>query len=253
MLGKMEENIKKIIKDEMKKLGRGDLFREPIVGFSSVDDNRYEDLKEIIGDWLQSPSEILPASKSVISYFIPFTKEVVEGPRSVDRVSPQWSESYVVINEYFNHINGEIKKYLLAEGFTAKDMAATHTYDPKVLKSTWSHRSAAAIAGIGAFGLNRMLITERGCGGRYGSVITSAPLEGNDRPVENTCLYMQDESCSLCVDVCPADALSMDGDFDKFACHDLLLENMEIMKEMDIVASDTCGKCISVCPVAYME
>lgn len=87
----------------------------------------------------------------------------------------------MVINEYFNYINDEISKYLVSKGHVAKDIAPTHTYDPKVLKSTWSHRSAAAIAELGVFGLNRMLITEKGSSGRYGTIITSAPLRVNKR------------------------------------------------------------------------
>ena len=147
-----------------------------------------------------------------------------------------------------------ISNYLVDKGYSAQDMAPTHTYDPKDMKSTWSHRSAAAIAGLGDFGLNRMLITSKGCEGRYGTVITSAPLDVNADKEENRCLYVLDGSCSLCIDVCPVDALNMDDDFDKFTCQDFLMENKRLMEEShEIKGADTCGKCISVCPVVYIE
>lgn len=250
----MEKEIEGLIIDKVKSLDRSDLFRDPIVAFSSAKDKRYEDLKEIIGDWHQNPNEILANAKSVISYFVPFTERVVKEPLTVEKGSPLWSESYVVINEYFNHINDEIIKYLVSKAYSAKDIPPTHTYDPKVLKSTWSHRSAAAIAGLGEFGLNRMLITDKGCGGRYATVITSAQLESREVSLDNQCLYMKNESCTLCVDICPAGALTLDSNFDKFACQDILFENRDLMKEShNIKAADTCGKCLSVCPVVYKE
>ena len=41
--------IEKIIKDEVRKIGRPDLFREPMVGFVSVDDPAIVNVKEIVG------------------------------------------------------------------------------------------------------------------------------------------------------------------------------------------------------------
>lgn len=254
MISTMEKEIEQLIIHEVIALNRSDLFRKPIIGFSSVDDERYKDLKRIIGEWHQRPEEILPGAKSVISYFVPFTENVVEEPRTVDNGSPLWSESYVVINDYFKHINQVISDYLIHQGYTAEYIPATHTYDPKILKATWSHRSAAAISGLGDFGLNRMLITKLGCGGRFGTIITSASLAAAETSEENKCLYVNNGSCTLCIDICPADALKLSGDFDKFACQDVLVKNGDLMEsDEDIVGADTCGKCISICPVAYME
>ena len=41
--------IEKIIKEEVRKIGRPDLFREPMVGFVSVDDSSIVNVKEIVG------------------------------------------------------------------------------------------------------------------------------------------------------------------------------------------------------------
>ncbi len=44
----------------------------------------------------------------------------------------------------------------------------------KTMACAWSHKSAAAIAGLGSFGLHRMLITDAGCAGRCGSLLGPA-------------------------------------------------------------------------------
>jgi len=251
MTKNVEADIKQIIMDEVEKLNRPDLVRRPLVAFSSAGDERYAELKQIVGEWHLTPTEMLPGAQSVISYFIPLTERVVLDPKSVPDGSLLWGEAYVVINAYFNHINDAIAQYLTAHGFSAKTIRPTHTYDPGDLKSMWSHRSAAAIAGLGAFGLNRMLITERGSGGRFCTVITSAPLKTEQARAQNKCLYFIDGSCGLCMKICPVDALAPDG-FDKFTCQKELNKNGEKQKGKTEYMADTCGKCISICPMAYI-
>lgn len=249
----IEMAIEQIIIERLNDLNRTDLFRKPIVAYSSATDHRYMQLKEIIGDWHLNPTELLPEAKSVISYFVPFTKEVAMEPKTVENGSYLWSESYQEINQYFDRINQAIVAFLTKHGYLAKTIQATHTYDPKDLRSMWSHRSAAEIAGLGAFGLNRMLITEKGSAGRFCTVITSASLTANTRPIENKCLYVKNGSCKLCLKACPVKALSMDS-FEKFDCQDEVNKNERIMKEAtNLEFVDTCGKCISVCPVAYID
>lgn len=119
MSNNMERDIEQLIVKEIKALKRSDLFREPIVGFSSAKDDRYEELKKIIGEWHLNPTELLSEAESVVSYFVPFTKNVVSEPKTVNDGSPLWGESYVVINEYFNHINETISNYLIVEGYAA--------------------------------------------------------------------------------------------------------------------------------------
>ena len=75
----------------------------------------------------------------------------------------------------------------------------------------------------------------------------------NSAPIENKCLYEKNGSCKLCLKICPAKALSIDS-FEKFDCQDEVNRNERIMKETtNLQLADTCGKCISICPVAYIE
>lgn len=250
---KLEMEIQKIIENMVENIHRPDLFRMPLVAFSNANDERYLELKELIGDWHNTPKELLPEAQSVISYFVPFTREVVMEPKTVKDGSALWSEAYQEINAYFEVINQEVRNYLESQGYLVETIRATHTYDPKDLKAYWSHRSAAVIAGLATLGANRLAITEKGSGGRFCTVITSAKLEPTPMPVEEKCLYKKNGSCGLCFKACPIGALRPDN-MDKFACQDELNKNEAlIQKTTRLTVADTCGKCISVCPLAYME
>lgn len=250
---RLEDSVKDIIINQLEALQRPDLYRQPLVSFSAADDPRYMELKTIIGPWHQTPTELLPEAKSVISYFIPFTKTVANAPRNNQEASPLWGEAYQEINKHFNVINKAIADYLISIGFLAFTIPPTHTYDPADLKCKWSHRSAAVIAGLGDFGANRLVITDKGSGGRFCSLLTSAVLEPSKSSAENRCLYKQNGSCGLCFKACPTKALQP-NDLAKFVCQDLLFDNEKKLQESTrLQSADICGKCISVCPFSYIE
>ena len=173
-------------------------------------------------------------------------------PKTCKHASILWSDAYQTINSYFEEINDAVKRYLIFQGYQAVTIKATHTYDPKDLKSMWSHRSAAVIAGLATLGANRLAITEKGSGGRFCTVITSAKLQPNQNPIEEKCPYKKNGSCGLCFKACPVGALRPDG-MDKFACQDEVNRNEELLRKETNLIADTCGKCISVCPFAYIE
>ena len=251
----IEKEIGKIITDSVRSLNRSDLFRAPIVAFSSADDERYSELKTLIGEWHLLPTELLSSAKSAISYFVPFTKEVAYEPKTTQGSSYLWSEAYQEINKHFDTVNEDIAQFLANKGHESQTIRATHTYSQEDLKSMWSHRSAAVIAGLGTFGINKMVITEKGSGGRFCTVITSALLETNKKPAESQCLYIKSGACGLCLKTCPVGAIKVDT-IDKFVCQDELNKNQALMRGMvglKIADTDTCGKCISVCPVGYLE
>ncbi len=248
----LEKKVEELIAEQVKAIGRPDLFREPLVGFSAADDERYPKLKETIGSWHLNPRELFPEAETVISYFVPFTKEVAEAPGSSDQVSPLWGTSYAVLNSYFDKINAAVAEMLEAEGYASYAIQATHTYNEADMKSLWSHRSAAAAAGLGAFGANRMLISDKGCAGRYCTLLTAARLEPTRREPVQYCLYIKNGSCGKCFDVCPVHALHPDG-IDRPACQKVTRDNEQSLKAQGVSDADVCGRCVSVCPFAYME
>ena len=55
-------------------------FWEPLAKIRSAEDARYENIKEIIGPPFTHPREVLPTYKTVLSFFLPFTKKKVDNP-----------------------------------------------------------------------------------------------------------------------------------------------------------------------------
>lgn len=223
------------------------LYRNPLVGFSSADDPMYKQLKEIIGPHHLNPQDILPDAKTVVSFFIPFSKEIVSSNRKGEYTSIEWAKSYIEANALINYISQKMIEYLKGKGISADTVSATHTFDKETLKSGWSHRSAAYISGLGKFGVNRMLITPEGCAGRFGSVIISQEIQPTNRIEEEFCIYYKNGGCLECINACPVNALHID-DFDRFKCYERLLLNAN--QFTDIGLCDVCGKCVTACPYA---
>ncbi|MGN0262269.1 MAG: 4Fe-4S double cluster binding domain-containing protein [Eggerthellaceae bacterium] len=249
----LENDVRQLVEECVAQLDRPDLFRKPLVRFAQASDPRFNDLKELIGPWHATPCELMPEAKSVISYFVPYTREVALGPKHASKYDIDWAEAYQEINAGFDCVNNALKAFLESRGHKVVTIPSTHTYDPKDLKASWSHRSIAVIAGLACLGSNRLAITEKGSAGRFCSVITSAELCSSEPPIEQKCLYISKGSCGLCFDACPIGALKPES-FDKFACQDRLNENQdEIRRQSSLEDADVCGKCISVCPFCYIE
>jgi len=248
----LEERIEKIICDKLDEYGRPDLFRKPIVNFVEASDENFMILKEKIGPWHRVPSEFFPEAKSVISYFVPFTKEVAMAPASHENPAQIWGEAYVKINNIFPKINEAVEKFLIEEGFAAVSDPVTNNYDPADLKVPWSHRSVAVLAEIAKIGANNLIITSKGSCGRVSSIVTSAKLQPKEMPEVPDCLYLKNGSCGKCHEICPAHAFGKDG-FDKFACQDKLETFHQYFEPIDGKQPGVCGKCLSVCPYAYIE
>lgn len=247
----LKKNVERIISEKVNALNRPDLFRQPLFAYSDAKNPKYKELKTIVGSWHKTPDELLPGAECAISYFIPFTKEVVSGPLTALNGSEIWSEAYVIANNAVLTIDDAVTEYLSAEGFETALIRGTGAYDQKELKSMWSHRSAAAIADLGKFGDNRLLITEKGSGGRFCTILTTAPIEPGCETTPKTCLRQQNGSCGKCFEICPVQTLRP-GEFDRFVCNDdVLLKNAETFKYLGF--ADACGKCISACPLSYIE
>jgi hypothetical protein len=112
----------------------------------------------------------------VIAYFLPFDPAI---PRSNHRgtfSSEAWAVAYIETNRLIAGINERINGLLEHAGFRGTRLPATHNFDEEQLMSDWSHKHVAYIAGIGSFGHHHMLITDKGCCGRLGSVVTDAAI-----------------------------------------------------------------------------
>ena len=257
------KRIFKGLKDNMTELpGEGvtvPVFEEPVIGFASADDpawSGYKSLEAIGPEWM-SPAQWMEGAKTVISIFYPFSEEI----RSRARVCPE--ETCEAWNMGLNAANG----YLVKEIETALEAVLKEAgaevlipaFDPRMKTvnipvvsggrddlhyiPAWSERHAAYMAGIGTFGIHRHLISEKGCAGRYGSLITDLRLKPDPR--NYTGLYDYCVRCGACIGRCPVNAIS-----------DEHLRNLRLCSGRSAYirqtyGSGSCGKCLTGVPCEH--
>ena len=240
----MKETIRNLIEKYVDDFSRtsSTSWGRPLTGYARADDPLFARLKEIVRPTHELPQDFLEEARTVITYFLPFQEEVVESNLEGRYSSKLWGISYIETNRLINEMNKSLKSDLTEMGYQAAYVPATHNFDEETLMSDWSHRSAAYIAGLGTFGLNNMLITESGCCGRIGSLVTDLKVEPTPRYDRELCLYRADGSCGRCVSKCVNDALFFKG-LDRRRCYEMLLENGEKLSDLESLA-DVCGKCL---------
>jgi len=223
-------------------------WKKPIVKFASAKDNRFLNLKQSVNESHLMPEDLLEGSQSIITYFLPFEESIVNSNITGSNSSREWSVAYIETNQLISDLNQYIIEYLEKNGFKGISLPATHNFDEKTLMSQWSHRHIAEIAGLGTFGLNNMLITESGCCGRIGSVVTNLYLEPSEKIEEELCLYKLDGSCGICVNRCQFNALTY-SQFDRKRCYEICLTNDKYHLDLDV--TDVCGKCCVNLPCSF--
>lgn len=236
----MKEYIEGCIKDLVKNTSGKTKYREPIIGFADPIDLEFSRIKSFTHEKHLLPQDLMSEVKTVVSFFIPFTKELVMGNKGDPYVSKDWVEAYIetnqLIREIYNHLEHQLKMYKIKVAWEIPQPS----FDEEKLMSTWSQRHVAYIAGIGTFGINNLLITEKGCAGRYGSFVIDYLIEPTKRVNRERCLFKYNGSCGQCIALCPVGALSESG-FDRYKCNERVWEVDAYYKELD--TCDACGKC----------
>ncbi len=247
----LREKIEAIIKDKVAKTKEEweTDFGEPLVGFVAADDSRIKKIKDVTHEGHIFPEEILAGAKTIISYFLPFPQSLSKNNKANAPITRAWAIAYKEANILLSEIGEELIKELGKMGIDGAGVKPTHTYDNATLLANWSHRSMAYLAGLGEFGLNRMLITKKGCSGRYGSVVIDSDVElsssQNHKVLqsEHPCLYFRNGGCQVCIKNCPSGALTLDG-IDRHKCNNYMLKHCKVLFS-DIKVEDVCGKCLT--------
>ncbi len=210
--------IEEYIKESVKTCSHHELYREAIVGFASAEDPLYATLYDANGEKMLQPKDLLPSAKTVVTFFIPFAELVVKEVMSGSKINQTWSDMYSLTNPLLSDIIDGLQKELKALGIQSAAEPPTMNYDPVQLTAKWSHKSSAVIAGVGTFGLNRLIITKSGTTGRLSSLVIDCKLEPTKREHVEYCLYKKNGSCGICMTRCPSGALKCNS-FDRFRCN----------------------------------
>jgi epoxyqueuosine reductase QueG len=215
-------------------------WRKPLCAFADAHDPLFLELKKIVGNFHKIPRELLTGANSIITFFIPFTKDVVMSNSTGKVSSKEWAIAYLETNNLIIGLNKHLLDILNEKSEDTVEIPPTHNFNKANLMSYWSHKHVAYISGLGKFGLHRMLITEKGCCGRLGSVITTAEILPSIRKEAEYCLYYFNKSCKKCIDRCSFNALFLES-FNRYKCYSVLLENGKRYEDLGLI--DTCGKC----------
>jgi epoxyqueuosine reductase len=223
-------------------------YRDPIVGFVAAHDPGFADLSDLTGSVHMMPEELLPGAKTIVSFFLPFSPEI-PAANAVEKegVARQWALAYVETNALIGAITSRLIEVLKPLGVRAAAEPATGNFDENALKSRWSHKSIAVLAGIGSFGLHHMVITDAGCAGRFGSLVIDAEIPFEKPAPKQRCEYYASGTCLDCVLACPVNAIHEEAPFDRGACWTQCLKNGRDF--LDLGADvHICGKCAVVGP-----
>jgi epoxyqueuosine reductase len=215
-------------------------YRQPLVAFVSADSPDFARLQTLIDPSHLLPADILPGAHSVISFFLPFDKSVVMANAVAGDTAREWAVAYAETNVLIARICATVTERLAAAGDEARWELPTYNFDPVRLVSRWSHKSVGVIAGLGSFGLHHMVITDVGCAGRFGSLVTTACLEPSSRQPAERCRYFAEGRCAVCVARCPVGALTTAG-LDRARCYERCLEMDRLYADLPL--TDVCGKC----------
>ena len=253
VIQELQENLNKVIKTDP-----GNTFQQEwmiydplLLGAAPAVDPLFYKMKEktIVGAHHLLPEEWLPGAVTVISYFLPFTKEVRASNEFKGKGSMEWLHARFIGEEFNNKIRSLIVQDIKALGADALAplLEKRMVIDFHGMTSNWSERHAAYAAGLGTFSLNRGLITAKGMAGRFGSVITTLHIEPTPRSYNDPfqyCPWMVDGSCGACMKRCPSGAITEEGK-DKKICHEYLFNTDPLKKERGPFGYpySACGKC----------
>lgn len=227
-------------------------WRKPLLATGRADD-RFRVLPQIASEEHLLPHDLLYSANTVIVFFLPFVKELIEENSSGKFPCRSWGLAYEATNDLISLLAEKIKDHLAERGYKSAITPATHNFDEIKLVSRWSHKHLAHLSGLGRFGVNAQLITPSGCAGRLGSLVTEAEL--GDNPLvesQELCLYKANQECLKCVGRCPVSAVKEEG-INRQRCFTRLKVNLNHTEALAGLRETThvCGKCAVGLPCSH--
>jgi epoxyqueuosine reductase len=191
----LREAAERFVGAEPGRLGSEGWWRRPLVASAPIDE-RFDQLTDIAYHEHLNPRDLLPTARSVVVFFLPFKSALVKENRKGKRPCRNWGLAYVQTNDLIGRLAETMGDLLEDRGFRSGLTPATHNFNEVALMARWSHKHLGYLAGLGRFGVHRMLITPAGCAGRLGSLVTEAEL-GNHPVIETeeACLLKAGQEC----------------------------------------------------------
>jgi epoxyqueuosine reductase len=250
---------------------------EPVVAFANGDDPIFQDLKTIIGEFHQTPREILEkhitgkrwqfgapshiGSIGVVSWALPLTRETRLGEHSSPfGGSPRYNHSRWIGIRLYESVEQYVASLLEILRCNAVAPTQSRTFEIRDmpggwLAANWSERHIAYACGLGTFGLNGLMITSKGCAVYLGSVVFDRAVTPIPRQASHVahCTYYGDGSCGQCMGRCIASAISADGRSNVLCLRNLRDEQADKIKKQGLDKglvgfAPSCGRCSTALP-----
>ena len=222
-------------------------WKQPLTGFADIRHPQIRTFKELIKSDHFMPEDIVENPTVIICYFIPFENEIGNSniPGRAGEPSDTWARAYKETNEMMAALNQFLVDEIRSAGFRAAFKPNDQLFSDTNLKSRWSHRHFAYLAGLGTFGINNMMITKNGCCGRINSIVADIPVEPDQPLTQEKCLYKAKGVCQACINRCTEQALTLEG-FDRQKCSDTC-------DRTQLFGHGICGKCVVNLPCTYKD
>jgi len=246
------------------------IFDEPLVGFVAGDDPIFNQLKEIIGPHHFTPWEIMawqaknngvtppkPDEISVVSFVMPLTRNTKrDNAAAGEWPSERWAQTRLLGEILSQTIVREIVTDLMERGILCVSPDVTPMFNKKRYPevgwaSPWSHRHVAYAAGLGTFGMQDFLITEKGCAHRLGSFVVNlklSPIRKRPDDIHAYCLHYQGQKCLKCAKRCPVNAITAENAHDKEACYQKVASSLKYCNKHYHIFIYGCGLCATGVP-----
>lgn len=223
------------------------IYDEPIFGAAAADSPLFYELKKAVHPEAFLPKDFLSEAKSVLSFFLPFTEEVKRS-NTLDMytASDEWLHARIEGQKMLVKLGIHLCEILEKKGYSA----VFPTVDPRFklispVISNWSERHIAYICGLGTFGISRGLITKKGVAGRFGSIITSAPISASPHAYGDPFEYCI--MCGKCAENCPVNAIDITKGVingkDQALCSEFVNASFRPPHGVNGTVRYGCGKC----------
>ena len=249
------------IKEDFGNLAGMRFFERHIFSICKAGDPGFANIKraEIVGEHHLLPTDWLPDAKSVISFFLPYSRATVEANKRDPATPPlEWLYTRVDGQRYLLALGAMIRDALIADGHKS---VTPYTEDRFIMRvggplapgeaqipqfsSNWSERHVGVVTGLGTFGLSTNLITKAGCAGRLISIVTDWETDPDPRDYDDWLGYCS--RCGACLKRCPAQAhLGASGLKNHATCGEYIRKTCE-----PYTPRYGCGKCQSGIPCEY--
>ncbi|KYC48984.1 MAG: Epoxyqueuosine reductase [Candidatus Methanofastidiosum methylothiophilum] len=109
----------------------------------------------------------------------------------------------------------------------------------ETLKANFSMKYACYLSGIGSYGKNHLIITDKfGSRIRMAAILTDAKIDADGQ--SKSLISDKCKDCYECVEICPVSAFSIDGKIDRRKCREYMFGELGGLR---------CGMCVKVCPL----